>query len=314
MKFIKDFKWVKEQSVNDFVEQLGSIGFQSAELMKAANTVLRMKKNSAKIYLTFTSNMVTSGLRGLFAQQIKLGLADAVVTTVGSIEEDVMRAKGEQFILGSFYADDVELHEQGVNRVGNLLIRNESYERFESLINPMLLEIYQKKPRISSVELLHEIGSRLNDENSILYQAYKKDIPVFCPAITDGAFGFHLFMFQQDHKDFVVDVVKDFHELITSCSIDDKKGVIALGGGVSKHYAIFGSLINGGMDYAVYVTTARPFSGSLSGATTQEAKSWGKIKDDADASTVVGEASIIYPLLISYVFEQLSKEGLLDES
>jgi len=311
MKFIKDFKWVKDQSVKSFVNDIGSVGFQSAELMKAANTILRMKKASAKIYLTFTSNMVTSGLRGLFAQQVKLGLADAVVTTVGSIEEDIMRAKGEKFIIGSFYADDVELHERGVNRVGNLLIRNESYERFEALIKPMLLDIYNKTPRISSVDLLREIGSRLDDEDSILYQAYKQGIPVFCPAITDGAFGFHLFMFQQEHKDFVVDVVKDFHEMINSCSIDDKKGVIALGGGVSKHYAIFSALINGGMDYAVYVTTARPFSGSLSGATTQEAKSWGKIKDDADATTVVGEASIIYPLLLSYVLECLDEEGLL---
>ncbi len=311
METIKDFVWKKGISVDDFVKQIGSIGFQSSELFKATKTIIKMKKASAKIILTFTSNMVTSGLRGLFAQQIKLGLADIVITTVGAIEEDIMRAKGEKFIIGSYHLDDVELHEKGTNRVGNLLISNESYERFEDMMKPLLSEVYKVNHRVTTSELLRIIGSRLNDENSILYQAYKHNVPVFCPAITDGAFGFHLFMFQQDHEDFVVDVVKDFKDLVTCMTYDDRKGVIALGGGVSKHHAIFSALLNGGMDYAVYLTTARPFSGSMSGATTQEAKSWGKIKDDADATTVVGEVSILYPLVMTRVFEQLSDEGLL---
>lgn len=311
MEIIKDFKWQKGQKVKDLVKSMGGIGFQSAELYKAANTILRMKKASAKIILTFTANMVTSGLRGLFAQQVKLGLADVVITTVGAIEEDIMRASGEEFILGSYYSDDVELHEKGVNRIGNLLVKNESYERFEDLMMPLLKEVYDKKKRITVPELMQEIGSKLKDENSFLYQAYKRGVPVLCPAITDGAFGFHLFMFQQENRDFIVDVVRDFQTILNSISLDEKKGVIALGGGVSKHFAIFSSLISGGLDYAVYITTARAFSGSLSGATTQEAKSWGKIKDDADATTVNGEVSLIYPLVMSYVFETLTEEGLL---
>ncbi len=311
MNVVKGFKWTKGMSVNELVKAMENMGFQSSEIARAANAIIRMKKASAKIFLTFTSNMVTSGLRELFAQQIKLGLADAVITTVGAIEEDIMKATGEKFILSSYHSDDVALHEKGVNRVGNLLIRNESYERFESLMESFLSKAYKIKHRMSVAELLRFIGSQLNDEDSILYQAYKKNIPIFCPAITDGAFGFHLFMFQQDHKDFVVDVIQDFRDLITFTTYDDRKGVIALGGGVSKHHAIFGSLLNGGMDYAVYITTARAFSGSLSGATTQEAKSWGKIKDDADAATVIGEATVIYPLVMTRVFEELSKEGLL---
>ncbi len=311
MRTINDFKWVKGETVKEFVKKLGKTGFQATELSKAANTIIRMKKASAKIFLTFTSNMVTSGLRGLFAQQIKLGLADVVITTVGSIEEDIMRANGEKFIIGSYHSDDIELHEQGSNRVGNLLIRNESYERFEDIINPIIKKIYNKKKRLSTHEFLRMIGEELSDEDSFLHQAAIKGVPVFCPAITDGALGFHLYLFQQDHPDFIIDPISDFKEIINITGFDNKKGVIALGGGVSKHYAIFSALISGGMDYAVYITTARAYSGSLSGATTQEAKSWGKIKDDADASTVNGEASIIYPLVMSYVFEELSSEGLI---
>ena len=311
MKVVKDFIWEENSNVEDFVEKLGSIGFQASELFKASNTIIRMKRAGAKIFLTFTSNMVTSGLRSLFAQQIKYKLADVIVTTVGGIEEDIMRATGEKFMLSSYFSDDVELHEKGMNRVGNLLINNESYERFEDSITNMLKEIYSRKKRLSVSELLNEIGLKLDDENSILYQAAKNNVPIFCPAITDGSFGFHLYLFQQENPDFIIDVVKDFKELISATGFDEKKGVIALGGGVSKHHAILGTLINGGMDYAVYITTSQAYSGSMSGATTQEAKSWGKIKDDADATTVIGEVTLVYPLVISYVFKTLKDEGLI---
>jgi len=223
-----------------------------------------------------------------------------------------MKAIGEDFFIGKYYSDDVALYEKGTNRVGNLLIKNESYEKFEAWINDTLKKFYKKKKRWSVVELLREIGLLLKDKNSILYQCAKKNIPLFCPAITDGAFGFHLFLFQQDHPDFVVDVVKDFSTLIYSSSYDDKKGIIALGGGVSKHHAILATLLNGGAEYCVYMTTASQYSGSLSGATTQEAKSWGKIKDDADAVTVLGDVSILFPMAMFAALDILSKEGVIN--
>ena len=294
------------------VTNLGSSGFQGIELKKATECFVKMKREGAKIYLTFTSNMVTSGLRGFFAQLVELGMVDILITTVGGIEEDIMKAIGEDFFIGKYYSDDVALYEKGTNRVGNLLIKNESYEKFEAWINDTLKKFYKKKKRWSVVELLREIGLLLKDKNSILYQCDKKNIPLFCPAITDGAFGFHLFLFQQDHPDFVVDVVKDFSTLIYSSSYDDKKGIIALGGGVSKHHAILATLLNGGAEYCVYMTTASQYSGSLSGATTQEAKSWGKIKDDADAVTVLGDVSILFPMAMFAALDILSKEGVIN--
>ncbi len=251
------------------------------------------------------------GLGRNFGGFVKLGMADIVITTVGGIEEDIMRAIGEDFYIGNYYSDDVALYEKGTNRVGNLLIKNESYEKFEAWIKDVLEKLYKKKNRYSVVELLREIGLLLKDENSILYQCAKKNIPLFCPAITDGAFGFHLFLFQQDHPDFIIDVIKDFKDLVLSSSHDDKKGIIALGGGVSKHHAILATLLNGGAEYCVYMTTARHYSGSLSGATTREAKSWGKIKDDADAVTVIGDVSVFFPMAMFAALDILSKEGVI---
>ncbi|PIZ51815.1 deoxyhypusine synthase [Candidatus Woesearchaeota archaeon CG_4_10_14_0_2_um_filter_33_13] len=308
---VQDFKWKQNITVKELVEQYQSVGYQSVELAKAAEVFVKMKKSSAKIYLTFTSNMVTSGLRGFFAQLISLGMADIIVTTVGGIEEDIMKATGEKFKIGDFHSDDVELHEKGVNRVGNLFVNNESYMNFEDWVTPVLTNLYEKQKRWAVSELLREIGLLLNDENSFLYQSAKNNVPVFCPAITDGAFGFHLYLFQQKHSDFIVDVVKDFGNILFSSSHDEKKAVVALGGSISKHHAILCTLLNGGAEYAVYMTTAHKTSGSMSGATTDEAKSWGKVKDDSDVATVIGDVTIMFPIAMIKALEELSVEGLL---
>ncbi|KGK99014.1 deoxyhypusine synthase [Methanococcoides methylutens] len=309
---VKDLKWKQDMRVSELVDSYEHIGFQSVELQRASEVIVKMKKDSAKVFLTFTSNMVTSGLRGFFAQLIELGIADVIVTTVGGLEEDIMKATGEDFQIGSFQTDDVELHEKGINRVGNLLIKNESYMNFESLIERILKQLYEKQKHWAVSEMLREIGLMLDDENSILYQAAKNNVPIFCPAITDGAFGFHLYLFQQDHPDFMVDVVKDFGNILFASSFDDRKGVIALGGSISKHHAILSTLLNGGAEYAVYMTTAHRTSGSMSGANTNEAKSWGKVKDESDVATVIGDVSITFPLAMIHALDELAEDGLLE--
>ena len=143
VEYIKDFKWEKGMTTKKFVEQLGSVGYQSIELKKSAETMAKMKREGAKIFLTFTSNMVTSGLRGFFAQVIEKGLAQVCVTTVGGIEEDIMKADGEKFMIGSFHSDDFENHEKGLNRVGNVLVDNQSYMKLEDKLLPILKKLYE---------------------------------------------------------------------------------------------------------------------------------------------------------------------------
>ena len=299
-------------SVEDLLDSYGSLGFQAVELNQAVDVILKMKRSKSKIFLTFTSNMVTSGLRGFFAQLCNMNVPNILVTTSGAIEEDLMKAIGEEFEISNFYADDTQLHERGENRIGNLVIRNESYMKFEDQMSKYLEKIYEKKKRISVSELLHEIGLMLDDKKSILYQAAKNNIPIYCPGIADSSFGFHLFMFQQKHNDFMVDTLQDMNRIVTDLSFDEKKGLISLGGSTSKHYAVFAALLSGGFDYAVYMTTSHASSGSMSGATTQEAKSWGKLKDDAEAATVNGDVSITFPLLMTSVLDKMKKQELLE--
>lgn len=313
MKKVKDFIWKPSMSIEECVDKFGNLGYQAIELNAAKEVILKMKHSDVKTFLTFTSNMVTSGLRGFFAQLIRLKIVDIIVTTSGSIEEDIMKALGEDFEIGNFNVDDTYLHEKGENRIGNLIIRNESYTKFEDKMNEYLTKIYEKRKRISASELLKQIGSMIKDENSILAQAAKNNVPIFCPGIADSAFGFHLFLFQQKHKDFIVDTLQDMQKAITDLTFDEKKGLISLGGSISKHYAIFSALLSGGFDYAVYMTSSHSSSGSFAGATTQEAKSWGKIKDDAEAATVIGDVTINFPILMVSVLEKLRKQGLLKD-
>lgn len=311
MKKVKDFNWRSGMTVSELVGSYDKLGYQAIELAEAAKVVLKMKRSGAKIFLTFTSNMVTSGLRGFFAQLCALSVPNILVTTSGAIEEDLMKAFGEDFEISNFHADDTALHERGENRVGNLVIRSESYMKFEDKMNEFLAKVYEKKKRIPVSELLHEIGLLLDDEGSILYQAAKNNIPIYCPGIADSSFGFQLFMFQQKHPDFIVDVIQDMERVVTDLSFDEKKGLISLGGSISKHYAIFAALLAGGFDYAVYMTTSSPQSGSMSGATTQEAKSWGKLRDDAEAATVKGDVTITFPLMMTKCLDDMEREGML---
>ena len=313
MKKIKDFVWHEGITVSELVGSFDSLGYQAIELAEAAKVVLKMKRGGTKVFLTFTSNMVTSGLRGFFAQLCKMKIPDILVTTSGSIEEDIMKSLGDAFEISNFHADDTELHEKGSNRVGNLIISTESYMKFEDKINSLLSKVYEKKKRISSSELLYEIGLQLDDKNSILYQAAQNKIPIYCPGIADSSFGFHLYQFQQKNPDFIVDTILDMKRVTEDLSFDEKKALISLGGSISKHYAVFAALLSGGFDYAVYMTTSHSSSGSMSGATTSEAKSWGKLKDDAEASTVIGDVSINFPLVMCSVLDKLSKEGILEK-
>ncbi len=301
---VRDFRWKKGVSASRLLEELGSVGYQASELKKAGDIILEMKKSGAKVFMSFTSNMASSGLRGLFAQLIEKGLVDVVVTTVGSIEEDFIKAHKGKFFVGSFEEDDEALGHKGMNRIGNILVPSDDYAQFEKTLKSALKEVIKPGSAVTPSELIRELGRYCDDECSILHQAYKKKVPIYCPAITDGSFGYQL----QDLRncmDFQIDVVKDMKNIALEASPEDQIGLIVLGGGVAKHHAILANLTNGGADYAVYITTASQHSGSLSGATTEEAKSWGKVKSSGDSVTVHGEVSILFPLVMSYVLDRL---------
>ncbi len=289
---------IKDIGGRDVFADMEHVGFQATNLGKAVKLIEKMKKEKATIFFTFTANMVASGLRGLFAEMCRKKYIDAIITTGGSLDHDLIRSE-KSYLLGDFHADDRELHRKGVNRIGNILVPNDRYEFLEKRMQQIFEKLYSKNKTISPSGIADEIGKSLKDENSFLYWCSKNKIPVFSPGITDSAIGLQTYFFKQKRKDFGIDVTADMQQLASLALNANKTGGIILGGGISKHHALGVNILRGGFDYAVYVTTAPEWDGSLSGAKTKEAVSWGKIQESANHITVNGDATIVFPLMYS---------------
>ncbi|MFP3947056.1 MAG: deoxyhypusine synthase, partial [Archaeoglobaceae archaeon] len=294
----------KEMTVPELIQQMGDAGgFSAKKVAEAVDIFKEMKREGATTFLSFPAAIISTGTRGVIKELVKRRLVDVVMTTCGTLDHDLARI-WRDYYHGSFTLDDAELHHKGINRIGNVLAPNESYGLIlEEKLQPMLEEIYGEKKNLSTRELVREIGKRLdseeNKESSILYWCYKNDIPVFVPAITDGAVGFQLWLFYQQHKDFQIDVLKDESELSDIVYGAEKTGALIVGGGVSKHHTIWWNQFRDGLDYAIYITTAVEWDGSLSEARVQEAVSWGKVREFAKHVTVEGDATLILPLMVS---------------
>ena len=308
MKKVSDITLTKGITANELVKQMfDSGGFTAKKLASGVNILETMVKDTdCKIFLSFPACIVSTGTRGVIKDLIKNKLIDVVITTCGTLDHDLARV-WKNYYHGDFLMDDKKLHKKGVNRLGNVLIPNESYGIvLEQKMQPIILEIYNKgKKELSTKEIIWEFGKRIDDENSILYWAYKNKIPIYVPGITDGAFGSQLWMFWQEHKDFKINLFEDEQELMNIVFDAKKTGALMIGGGISKHHVIWWNQFRDGLNYAVYITTAPEYDGSLSGARIREAVSWGKVKEDAKFVTVEGDATVILPLMIASLIDRL---------
>lgn len=304
MKEVKDMDFSKD--FKDLINQMYEAGGFSAKNLAEGTMILQemIKDKECKKFFSFTADIVSTGIRGLIAKAIEKGFFDIIMTTCGTLDHDLARAWGGKYYHGSFDLDDAELHKKGMNRLANIVIPNESYGIIiEKKLQPLLKDLAKRKEEWSGRELIHEIGKTLNDKNSILYQAAKRNIPIYVPGITDGAFGTNLVWFSQDNK-FKLNILEDEKELADIGFKEKKTGALIIGGGISKHHTIWWNQFKGGLDYAVYVTTATEFDGSLSGARTHEAISWGKIKEKARHVNILGDATIILPIMFSALDEK----------
>lgn len=308
-KKVRDFEIGKTTDIKNLAEQLAASGGFVAKKAGTAVGILEKMLSEAKIkFLSFPACIVSTGTRGIIKEAIKRNFFDIVITTCGTLDHDFARLY-EDYYHGTFDADDSELHKKGINRLGNVFIPNKSYgEAIEKNLQPLLADIYASgKKHLSTYEFVWELGSRLkmeNREQSIIYWCWKNKIPMIIPGITDGAFGTQMLMFMQDHRDFVVDIFADEQFLMDKMfSSKGKSGALMIGGGISKHHVIWWSQFKEGLDYAVYLTTAPEWDGSLSGARTREAVSWGKLKESAQHVTVEGDATVLLPIILGALFD-----------
>lgn len=308
---IKDISISTINTLDDLVCALHDAGGFSAKKIAIGVDILeRMnaEKNCLR-FLSFPACICSTGTRGVIKDLIKNDLVDVIITTAGTLDHDLARV-WQDYYHGTFLADDNELHQQGINRLGNIFIPNQCYGPvLEEKMQPILALLYKQKNKWSTRELSMEFGKRLQNEprgkDSILYWAWKKNVPIYVPGITDGAFGSQLWMFYQTHRDFILDLLQDEQDLSDLVFDAEKSGAFIIGGGISKHHTIWWNQFKDGLDYAIYITTAVEYDGSLSGAQTREAISWGKIKERSDHITIEGDATVLLPLMVGALVKRL---------
>ncbi|NJE26813.1 deoxyhypusine synthase [Thermococcus sp. MV5] len=313
--------WLENvDSLEKIINYYERIGFQATHLGKAIEIWKKVEKKrengeEVRVFLGYTSNIVSSGLRELIAYLVKHKKVDVIVTTAGGVEEDFIKAL-KPFILGDWHVNDAEMREKGINRIGNIFVPNDRYIEFERYMIPFferLLEIERREGRpLTASEVIYELGRYMDGklgeekEKSIIYWAYKNNIPIFCPALTDGSFGDMLYFFKEERgdKELIIDIANDIVKLNNLAITAKETASIILGGSLPKHAIINANLFRGGTDYAIYITTAIPWDGSLSGAPPSEGVSWGKIKAKADYVEIWADATLVFPILVWMVMKE----------
>jgi deoxyhypusine synthase len=300
-KIVKDY----DVDVNsDFKHILSNMndsgGFEGRNLANGITILQNMmnEKNCTK-FLSFVGSLISTGNRGIVRDMIKNKMFDCVITTCGSLDHDIARSFSSYY-EGDFRLDDNLLLNKNIHRLGNILVPNKNYgPLIENKIQPILQNLYDKtksSKEFSPSEIIKYIGSNLN-ETSFLYWAFKNDIPIFVPGIVDGAVGNQIWLFNQNHKDFKIDILKDQTKLSELIFDSKMTGAFMMGGGISKHHTLWWNQYRGGLDYAVYITTSSEWDGSLSGALVTEAISWGKVTTEAKQITIHADISTILPFI-----------------
>uniref|UniRef100_A0A8C4ZVI2 Deoxyhypusine synthase n=1 Tax=Gadus morhua TaxID=8049 RepID=A0A8C4ZVI2_GADMO len=302
-------------------------GFQASNMGLAVNEINRMiekrleveevqevgegsqstnsNPSGCTIFLGYTSNLISSGVRETIRYLAEHSMVDVIVTTAGGIEEDLIKCLGDTY-LGDFALPGKELREQGINRIGNLLVPNSNYCKFEDWLMPildqMVLEQETEGTHWTPSKTIHRLGKEINNPESVYYWAYKNNIPVFSPALTDGSLGDMMYFHSYKKPGLVMDIVEDIRKINSLAVYAKRTGMIILGGGLVKHHIANANLMRNGADFSVYVNTGQEFDGSDAGARPDEAVSWGKIRVDAKPVKVYADATIVFPLLVAETF------------
>lgn len=332
-----------DMRATDLIASMLNMGFQASSVSKACDIINKMRLWRGKhkdelpeherggefdenevqkstIFLGFTSNLISSGLRDTLRFLVQHKMVSAIVASAGGIEEDLIKVLAPTY-MGDFALPGKGLREQGMNRIGNLLVPNDNYCKFEEWIVPVLdkcLEEQEEAMKKAGSEglnadsdavwtpskLIDRLGKEINDESLVLYWAHKNKIPVFCPALTDGSIGDMLFFhtFKASPQQLRLDIVADIRKINLMSMAASNAGMIILGGGLIKHHICNACLMRNGADYAVYINTGQEFDGSDAGARPDEAISWGKIKADAHQVKVYADVSVVFPLIVAATF------------
>jgi deoxyhypusine synthase len=294
-------------TVDELVKEMGGCAFGAGRLSMACDIFEEMQSEDVTKFFGLSGAMVPAGMRNLVSGMIRDGQIDILVTTGANMVHDIIEAVGGCHLKGSETADDIELKCKHINRIYDVFLDEEYFGLLEEKIQGIYGSLEPSKA-YSIRELLAEIGKSLDDKDSILRSAYDMGVPVYCPAIQDSVLGLQAWLYKQANR-LTVDAFADMREFMDMCYSAKRTGALLIGGGVPKNYVLQSMLVTprGGFDYVVQITMDRAETGGLSGATLDEARSWGKVGDNAKAVQVICDATIALPIMLASLKERESK-------
>ena len=313
---------IKQLNIVPLIDQMGDTAFQARNLSRAANIVdLMQQDKECAVIVTLAGSLISAGLKQVLIDMIDNNMVDVIVSTGANIvDQDFFEALGFHHYKGTQFMDDAILRELHIDRIYDTFIDEDDLRVCDDttaiIANSMKPGSYSSREFI--VEMAKYIEKNNHDRNSIVYKAYEKGIPIFCPAFSDCSAGFGLVHHQWNNPEqhVSIDSVKDFRELTKIKIENDKTGIFMLGGVVPKNFTqdiVVAAEVLGHEDvsmhtYAVQITVADERDGALSGSTLKEASSWGKV-DTVHEQMVFAEATIALPLIAGYAYHKRSWEG-----
>lgn len=298
----------KDMSVLDLINQFDESGVLGAgRVSRACNILVDMiQDEEMSVFLSLGGPLIPGGMRNIVTKMINEGHVDLIVASGANITHDLVEAFG-----GAHYRhegrDDEDLNADGIGRIADINVGSDDFTIFETEIIKIFEKIAAKKSVVSIQELLYEIGILVDDENSFVATAARNNVPIFAPGIIDSMLGLQLWIFTQDH-DFTLSAAGDMPYLSDIVFESEKVGAVLLGGGLTKHYTLASNVIKGGLDSAIQITMDRPEAGSLGGAPLEEAKSWSKARCGSNLASVVGDVTVIFPLIYAAALDKISRD------
>ena len=309
-------------TVGELVDGYGEAGIGAADVNAAADIYTEMlADDECTVFLSLAGAMVPAGMRRIIADLIRDGHVDALVTTGANLTHDTIDAIGGQHHHGRPEAagktpreHDEQLRDEAVDRVYNVYLPQEHFSLFEKHLREAVFPPLEAEGTVSIADLTRELGranaavnerEEIKERPGVAAAAYQSDVPIYCPAVADSVLGLQAWMYAQT-SEFALDALADMTPLTDLAYDAERAGCLLIGGGVPKNFTLQTMLVTPtAYDYAVQITTDPDHTGGLSGATLDEARSWGKLEKEARNATIVGDATVFLPLLVATARERL---------
>ncbi len=287
------------KNIPEYLKAMDEVGVLGAGRLGRATDIMKRMfgDDDCFTFLAMSGPMIPGGIRNIVRHLVEKGNIQSIVTSGANIVHDLVEAYGGRHFRVPPSKDDAELREAGMGRIADIFVQEKDFELFEKGIYKFLDSLSKEQlTSLAPSEFLTELGKTIEDNDSIVKQAAEHKVPIFSPGLMDSMLGFHLYTYSTT-KDLALDFVKDLRILGNMVTEQKKTGAIMLGGGLTKHFTMGSTILRGGLDMAIQITLDRPEGGSMGGAPLEEGVSWQKVQVGANFETVIGDATILFPLM-----------------